>query len=153
MPLYDVPPFDPGIRPVRRLCVSEHIAAFLEDEENERAGFLLDDLDGFVKGNKITISMKPRDAGIAFMGILDPAADCKFDIRSRDPSPGLRIIGAFREKDFFVGLVLRVRRIMKEPDWVQAIDECEQLWRLHFHNSPLTGSNPSVFLTNWHNVD
>ena len=153
MALFEVHTFDPAITPARRICVSEHVAALLRDEGNERAGYLLDDLDRFLKGNIVTISMQPRDAKTAFMGLLDPAANCKFDIRSRDPSPALRIIGAFRERDFFIGLVLRVRRIMNEPDWVQAIDECDELWRLHFHDSPLTGSNPSVFLTNWYCVD
>lgn len=153
MALFELAPFDPDAKLIRRMCVSEHVAALLRDEGNDRAGYLLDDLSGFVKGNRIGISMRPRKAKVAYMGLLAPAADCKFDIRSRDPNPALRVIGSFRERDFFIGLVLRVRKIMNEPEWNRAITECDELWRLHFHDSPLTGSDPSAFLTNWYSVD
>lgn len=154
MPLHELHPFDIGIKPVRRICVSDHTANFLRLDSDYRAGKFLDDLDRFMRGHIISISMRPRNAKDAFMGLLAPEANCIFDFRSRAPEPGLRLIGAFKSKDFFVGLVFRVRKYMNEPEWDRAIYECDNLWKQHFQDiPPLTGSDPSVFLTNWHSVD
>ena len=38
------------------------------------------------------------------MGLLDPMSDGIWEIRSRDPSPALRVFGKFPCKDVFVGL-------------------------------------------------
>jgi hypothetical protein len=154
VPLHELHSFDPGITPVRRIWVSDHAADFIGLDSDYRAGKFLDDLDRFITGKKISISMRPRKAKDAFIGILEPAANCIFDFRSRAPEPGLRLIGAFKRKDFFVGLVFRVRRYMNDAEWDRAIAECNELWKLHFQDiPPLTGSDPSVFLTNWRIVD
>ena len=48
------------------------------------------------------------------MGLLAPREDAFWDIRSRDPRPGLRVIGHFAETDVFVALVWRPRSVVFE---------------------------------------
>jgi hypothetical protein len=120
-----------------------------------RAGQLHAELDSFIGGDKIVLSMIPRNAGNAFMGILDPPNNGLFDIRSRDPRPGMRILGGFGRKDFFIGLALRERRtLVTEQDWNRAIAECKREWQHRFHSSlPLIGAFPNDYLTNCECMD
>lgn len=78
-----------------------------------RMGRLRGDLEMFVKGQHISMSMTPFGHKAAYMGLLDPPKDGSWEIRSRDPSPGLRLFGKFPCCDVFVGLVLKPRSV----DW------------------------------------
>ncbi len=67
-----------------------------------RFGRLRADLEHFVTGGYISVSLIPYKAGTAYMGKLD--ANEVWDIRSRDPRPGLRVFGRFAARDVFIGL-------------------------------------------------
>jgi hypothetical protein len=122
-----------------------------------RAGQLHANLDLFIGGGIITVSMIPYKAGKSYMGLLDPPNDGIWDIRSRDPSPALRLLGGFAKKDVFVGLVLRERKqldVGKSREWSVAIGECKTEWRNRFlAYKPLCGDNFHDYLSNCTSVD
>jgi hypothetical protein len=100
------------------MFISEEIKALLDGPWNNqdlryRAGLLKADLEEFVKGSEILVCLEPFAAKAAYIGRLAPVEDGIWDIRSRDPSPALRVIGLFAETDVFVALrwAPRSRRI------------------------------------------
>jgi len=153
--LFRVHPFLP-IKLVRRIFVSKPIRDYLESDD-ERAFGLLGDLDSFIGGDIITTSIVPREARAAYMGLLHPTIDGVWDIRSRDPSPALRLLGGFSRRDTFVGLVLYERRLMGDffsKEWKFAISACKREWARRFHLlKPITGDDLHVYLSNFSSVD
>ncbi len=103
--------------PVERLmAVSDDIWSLIEgpwpDRSIERrANRLRADLEFFVQGQKLAMSLIPYHHGTAYMGRLDRPEDEVWDIRSRDPNPGLRVFGRFAEPNVFVGLTWRPRSV------------------------------------------
>lgn len=69
-----------------------------------RMGRLKADLESFILGHEITLCMEPRKHRSAYMGLLEPTSKGTWDIRSRDPRPGIRVFGAFADRDIFVAL-------------------------------------------------
>lgn len=124
--------------PARSLLVSDEVARLIDgpwDAETEarRAGRLRADLEHFVNGGVISVSMTPRRAGSAFMARLEPLGSQLWDVRSRDPSPAIRVVGAFSETDVFVALVWAFRSSLKSnQDWQQLIQQCQGSWRALF---------------------
>lgn len=123
-----------------------------------RFGRLRADLERFVIGGAITMSLHPREHRTAYMGLLEPPRRGIFDIRSRDPKPGIRVFGGFPRKDVFAAMHYEFRS--KAPDWSAkepiagnehrwqwAIHECETRWKKVFSQPPLTGAQPSDFIT------
>ena len=136
----------PGMREERELYVSSDINAFLcgpwqgDATQEERAGRLAADLAWFIEGRLVIIPADSGRARAAYMSRLDKPIDEVWDIRSRDPSPGIRVFGRFAEKDLFVGLTWEWRLSMKNrttPEgarhWRDAIVQCKVDWRNLFN--------------------
>ncbi|MEX2451632.1 MAG: hypothetical protein WD407_12310, partial [Rhodospirillales bacterium] len=86
----------------RHMLMGESVAPLIlgpwEDQEWKNRCFRLrNDLEDFIHGNPITIARNPQKARNAFMSQLNPPADSAWDIRARDPRPGIRILGRFAE--------------------------------------------------------
>jgi hypothetical protein len=149
-------PWLPSIKTARLIYVSRTVRAFI-DSGDDRAGYLHANLDSFIGGDLITASMTPRKAGKAYMGLLHPTDDGIWDIRSRDPSPALRLLGGFARRDAFVGLVLYARKSLGafgDRAWSVAITDCKAEWRRRFHPySPVTGDDLHDYLSNGSRVD
>lgn len=104
-----------------------------------RCGRLEADLQAFVKGDFIPISLTPYEHKTAYMGRLDRPEDEVWDIRSRDPNPGLRVFGRFGDIDLFIALNWAPRSVEwgSQPplgntstmNWDFAILECQERWR------------------------
>ncbi|HPE32671.1 MAG TPA: hypothetical protein PLV61_15870, partial [Parvularculaceae bacterium] len=122
------------------------------DGEMRRIGRLQADLEAFVTGKVISMCLTPYNHRTAYMGLLDPPTKGIFDIRSRDPSPGMRVFGGFVMPDVFVALNYEFRSI--SPDWSDrrplqadpirwalATLECESRWEQIFSSPPITGGN------------
>ena len=131
----------PDIPLTRSLFVSKAVQAFLEgpwpDESSERrSGRLRADLETFIAGGKISVSWVPYKAKNAYFGRLDPLVDEVWEIRSRDPRPGIRVLGSFAETDVFVALEWRYREQLggpklgaEDPRWRDAIVNTKTQWR------------------------
>jgi hypothetical protein len=119
------------------------------------------DLETFVKGEEIALSMVPYEHKTAYMGLLDPEKEGTWAIRSRDPSPGIRVFGRFAAKDSFIALAwrLRSRRDDRWPsqrplgdreslEYQFAQIEVAERWSALFpKHEPITGSDPSDLLS------
>jgi hypothetical protein len=93
----------------RSMFVSEEIKTLLDgpwtnQDLRYRAGRLRGDLEDFIKGALIVACLEPFKAKAAYMGRLAPIEDSVWDIRSRDPSPALRVVGLFAETNTFIAL-------------------------------------------------
>ena len=82
-----------------------------------RAGRLRADLERFIKGQQIGLCLIPYQAATAYMGRLDRPKDEVWDIRSVDPSPGLRVFGRFAEVGLFIALLWAPRS--KDLHWAE----------------------------------
>jgi len=110
-----------------------------------RAGRLRANLISFVKGDVIGVSLKPHEHEDAFMGLLAEPKHQVWDIRSRDPKPGLRVFGRFADTDAFIGFTWRPRSkdwASRKPlgghylEWEFEKIECEKQWNSLFPNHP-----------------
>jgi len=122
----------------------------------KRFGRLRADLERFVTGGHIVACLVPYKAKTAYMGKLD--ADEVWDIRSQDPSPGLRVFGRFAARDIFIGLGWAPRsrdwagkRLLGErdsQDWKDEISLCKREWHrlLHPYNA-LEGNELGDYLS------
>ncbi len=148
--LFRLHPWLPSTKPIRLIYISRPVKEFI-DSDVQRAGQLHADLDSFIGGDTINVSMTPRKARSAYMGRLDPTTDGIWDIRSRDPSPSLRLLGGFAKKDEFVALVLYERLPLGaygSRAWSIATTDCNVQWGNRFHAyRPLTGDDPNGYLS------
>jgi hypothetical protein len=139
---------------VRTMLVSNEINDFLHGpwdnpSDERRAGRLQSDLENFVTNGIIKVCLEPRMADTAFMARVAPIDWGIWDIRSRDPKPALRLLGAFSEPDVFIALVWAVRKEIKtDADWDDLIKECRSRWRSLFSElTPLVGSSEYDYVT------
>lgn len=160
--LYQVRPMA-GDPTERTMIITKDIMQLLEgpwgtDSLERRANRLRADLESFVKGDPISVSMTPYEHKSAYLGLLDKPEHEVWDIRSRDPNPGLRVLGRFAETDVFVGLVWRPRSVNwgernalgngKSLEWEFAKLECEQEWdRLFPHHSAIHGADLGDYIS------
>jgi hypothetical protein len=149
----------PGDPVARTIVLAEEIKALIEGPWADsglryRAGRLRADLEEFVKGEQIVACLEPFKAATAYMGRLDPPEDGAWDIRSRDPSPALRVVGMFAETDVFVALrwAPRSRQQTWTPkpplgarnsrEWRDMLVQCKTDWTNLFHSyRPVIGDN------------
>ena len=134
----------------RAMYVSEEIWRLVEGPWSEesierRCGRLRADMEQFVSGRVVSLCLTPYEAKSAFFGLLDAPADGIWDLRSVDPSPGLRLLGGFSETDVFIALTPAPRSVpvpfMDRPplgdadsrEWAAAIRDCKAAWRRLFH--------------------
>jgi hypothetical protein len=77
------------------------------------------------------------------MARLFPGVDEVWEIRSRDPKPGLRIFGRFAERNVFVALNWSDRTSLGPQgsrEWATAIRTCKAEWRKLFATyEPISG--------------
>ena len=147
-----VPEFDSD-ELVRSILLHPQLEAQLSEQAGEwgrRVGRLQGDLESFVRGQHIALSMTPFEHKSAFMGLMDPPADGTWEIRSRDPRPGLRVFGKFPCVDTFVALSWEPRSVHfggKRPlgdrnslEYQSACRQANELWKAALPNVvPLTG--------------
>ena len=147
--LHLVEPLDASLEVKRVMVVSDDIQNMLDGPWStsgleRRAGRLRADLEMFVRGQFLTVSMTPYQHKTAYMGLLEPPKRGFWDIRSRDPKPGLRVLGHFADVDLFVALVWHPRSVEvdgRSPlrnaqglNWEFAKIQCEEMWQEMFPN-------------------
>lgn len=162
--LFELRPRMPDDPIERSMYVSEEVwrlvdGPWADESMARRCGRLRADMEQFVSGRMVAISLTPYEAKTALFGLLDKPADGIFDFRSCDPSPGLRLFGAFAQADVFVALTCAPRSIpvefLNRPPlkddaklWAKAIRECKAEWRKLFHPyQPHTGGKASDYIS------
>ena len=106
-------------------------------------GMLRADLDRFLEGGSIIVGH--RRSRHAYMKRLDPGRDEVWEIRSRDPTPELRLFGRFAETDLFVGTACIDRDYLGDdgtPEWRNEMVRCITEWRNLFHPYPPLTQRP-----------
>ncbi|GGO26790.1 hypothetical protein GCM10010991_07790 [Gemmobacter aquaticus] len=104
-----------------------------EDAElGYRFGQLRSDFDRFVVGDLIEVALDPYDKPkSAFMARLGPTSRGLWSIRSTEPRPAIRVLGAFICQDTFIALCTCLRRELDGPNgplWQQAINNADARW-------------------------
>jgi hypothetical protein len=106
-------------------------------------------LDTFISGDLMSVRMPPSKSVSAQIALLEDDKDQVWEIRVRDPKPGVRIFGSFTEKDVFLALTIGFREKYKtDADWVPPIERCKRTWRTYFPTyTPLSGSQPDDYVS------
>lgn len=132
-------PLAPGSTIRRTLLMTRGICDFLEAEDDEeqieRCAHLQADLERFVSGGAI---------GPKFLFLLYPASSCVWEIRSVQPSPSIRVLGLFPERDIFIATNIALREQLggwESRAWRDVRVEAATIWRrLFLTYQPLGGA-------------
>ncbi|MFN3462817.1 MAG: hypothetical protein ACK4X1_01955 [Terricaulis sp.] len=149
----------------RSMYVSEEVwrlvdGPWVSEEMSARCGLLRADMEQFVSGRIVGVCLTPYEAKNALFGLLHAPEAGIWDFRSVDPSPGLRLFGAFADTDVFVALTCAPRSVPVEylartplgkaesQAWAVAIRECKAEWRKLFQPyTPHIGGQVSDFVS------
>jgi hypothetical protein len=158
--LWCVEPF-PGDPATRAVLLSSSLnSIFHRAAKESRIARLQADLQNIVAGGEVTLSFTPFKHLSATFGVLEPAGEGTWEIRSRHPSPGLRVFGRFAEVDTFVAIDWAPRSkplegFDKKPllgrkslEYQFAQIEVDQFWNKHLaKQSPIYGERCSDYFT------
>ena len=152
--------------PVKRhMFITEEIRTLImgpwtNKQMQMRCGYLRGNLESFVKGQIVSVSLTIDKKDEAYLGRLQPPEDETWDIRSRKPRPGLRVLGRFSEPDHFIAILCCPRSIAVDwltrpslgdgdsEEWRDAIQQCKAAWRQLFEPyEPYSGGNISDYIT------
>lgn len=151
---------------VAHVAMSQEVAGYVlgpwkDGPTQKRCASVRANLDAVVTGRMVAMCLEPAEARKELFGLLYKPANGIFDVRCRDPEPGLRILGGFAEKDWFVALTFHPRSkpvdfIPRPPlgsygsvEWANAIHDTQEEWGKLFGDlQPLTGTTKDVFLSN-----
>jgi hypothetical protein len=93
-------------------------------------------LDDFVEGGFITVGEDPFDKdATCIMARVDPIRYDIFDFRCLDPKPGIRILGAFSERDTFIAVTWDYRQNFDDA-WPEQVANCKDAWEKLFGTIP-----------------
>src|SRR5699024_4113055 len=106
------------------------------------------DLDFFTEGGELAIAEAPfGKSRTSYLARVAPVEDELWDIRSRDPRPGIRVLGAFAERDVFIALVWDHRSTLggaESREWRDFILRGKTAWRTLFETyKPHSGESIS----------
>jgi hypothetical protein len=156
--LHYLPPTIGGDTVVRHMFVTTEIYNALNEIEDlplkevKRIARWRADLDAFSNGSEITMSFKPyKKPSSTFMARTDPVSDSIWDIRSRDPKPGIRVLGGFSEADVFICLDWGYRNQYGGPgskEWRDFIVRSKALWTQLFNGyKRVSGENARYYVS------
>jgi hypothetical protein len=161
--LFHLQPYLPGSLNERTMLVSESIHRAVTPpwdgiSDEHRLSQLRADLDTFTEGKILSVSNAPYvKAKSTYLARTDPISDEVWDIRSRDPKPGLRVLGCFAAQDVFVALEYDCRDSLGGPgskEWRDFIERAKAKWRhLFLTYQPHSGGSIDEYIsTHTHNV-
>lgn len=103
-----------------------------------RVASVLADIESFVRGQEVVISLVPFQADDALFGLLSRADQRIWEFRSRKPKPGIRLFGSWADVDIFVATTWYPRSLgwngrqalgdRHGPLWETAKKQCEEKW-------------------------
>ncbi len=109
------------------------IGPWNDEAEEKRCGKLMADFERFVLGRHISVNWDKhsKNAMDSFMARLHPYEHEVWQIRSRVPSPGIRIFGRFAYRDCFIAFSWRYRRELNgknSPEYLEVMRSCQAQW-------------------------
>jgi hypothetical protein len=108
-----------------RAMVGEALGDTPEAERHAKATGVL---EAFANGDWITISEEPfNKERHTILSRVDPVEDEFWEFRCLDPDPGIRVLGAFSDKDTFVAVTWDYRENF-DDDWPQQVQRCKDEW-------------------------
>ena len=124
-----------------------------------RAARLRADLEAFVRGDPVSVCLRPYEAGAAFFGRLNRPDEEVWDVRLREPNPALRLFGRFAAPDHFVVFDWRPRSKpwngreplgdRNDPGWDAEKEKCTTQWAALFpQHAPVRGESVHDYVTN-----
>ena len=153
-----------GPQEKRTVLLSPEINALIsgpwrDSAMRDRCYRLRADLENILAGARLTCCDIPREAKEKHqIGRLDPIEDKIFDIRSLEPSPALRIIFHFAERDVFVIHTCSPRSVnvswltrlplVNEKLWRRAISNGKARWSILFPGHEPPGASIHDYLSN-----
>lgn len=143
-----------GVEAARTLFVSAEVLEIFEDQSDTRDGVRRAEaaalLEAFVEGAYITLGEDPFDKQAnAIMARVHPVNLEIFDFRCLDPTPGIRILGCFKEKDTFIALTWDYRENFETAaDWEEQVQRCQNAWsELFADEAPHSGDKIDAYLS------
>jgi hypothetical protein len=107
------------------------------------------DLDIFSTGQLIVVASGKVNKG--YMKHLTPPEDGIWEIRCRDPKPGIRVFGMFAQVDVLVVTNCKDRITLREEgsrEWRDELLRCKAEWRKLFHpHQPQCGLNINDYIS------
>ncbi len=150
--LFYLPPEISGLVRTREIFVSVEVEAnvhppWQENWDGYRLSQFRGTLDAFTTNQRVSIALKPFDKpGSAFIAATHPVTYDVWDIRSIDPKPGIRCLGCFGGKDFFIALTWNYRENMDDFD--AEVERCRSVWKLLFDPiPPFRGRDPDEYVS------
>jgi hypothetical protein len=133
-----------------------------DTEMGTRCARLRAELENILAGEPLVVCWTPgKGREHHQIGRLHPSEDNIFDIRSVDPSPALRIICHFAEKDVLIAHLCCPRSVpvhwldrmpllgRQSKDWLRAITDSKSNWSTLFPGcEPHAGANVNDYLSN-----
>ena len=119
-------------------------------EERTRYGRARGHVDLFITGQLIALRMPPSKSVDAHTALLEERRHEAWEMRPRNPKPGIRIFGRFSEKDTFIALTTALREnLVTDDDWQQEIERCKKEWRKYFNTfKPFSGRTGHCYASN-----
>lgn len=110
-------------------------------DEEYRCGKLWEDFDRYIEGRRISVALDNpyKHPKSTYLSRLDPPRDEVWEIRSRDPKPGIRVFGRFVDRDRLVVFNWGFRYCLGGPDsneFRREIRKCITEWRKVFLTFP-----------------
>ena len=149
-------PIEPQIksdRIIRNLYVSSEINKMLEKSQEAEWGTARAIMDTFVSGGLISVPCKKtKNKPRHHIARLDPEDEGVWDMRATKPKPGIRIVGQFVTKDFFIALAWQKRILLDHyysKEWRNIILSCQTKWRNIFTAyPPMKGGDYHDYISN-----
>lgn len=137
----------PGLPEKRTVLMADEVRQLVEGPWPEtlmgdRCARLRANLEFFLEGTAITVCWQPFKANDYHqLGRIHPVEEGIWDLRSVDPSPGLRLFFCLAEKDVMIAFICAPRSIpvpwlerlplgaRNNKAWKRARAECKRQWR------------------------
>ena len=163
--LFELNPLNEKDNRVRTVIMSREINSLVSGswasaEMAARCLRLRAELENFISAEEITVCWEPFEADVEQIGRLDPPHWGVWDLRSRDPKPGLRVFFRFADKDVAIFFTCSPRSLnvswldrlplfdRKSREWKLAIADCLAEWKTLLPNhEPINGSHLSDYIT------
>ena len=154
--LFYLPPLFKGDPTLREVFVSVEVRdavtfPFRHNWEGLRCSKFRATLDALTRGDTLSVAERPFDKpSDTFLARVDPIGDEIWDIRSIAPNPGIRCLGGFGGKNFFIALTWDYHEsLCNGDDWRAEIQRCKSEWNRLFGSIPrFMGASLDEYLSN-----